>query len=393
MIELLLYISKVSDLNDNLALFHSLAENDLYSFRLVYNENLEMLYANKKIRGFYSCKDGGTLECILNDKIQKFILSRDIMNELKKNSYWRKTIRDEDEKTIDCYLQLLEDDKISITFVDISEEVNSQIEVKRLKIYDKEKTEFIANISHELKTPLNLLYSCIQLLDNFVDKSSVDFRSMYNKHKNVLHINCERMTRLINNIMDLAKMDTGLLYAKFQNYNIVEIVEEVTLSVAQFALLKKIRVIFDTNEEECIIKCDASMIERAMLNLLSNAIKFSRENTSIFVNVEVDSKDVRIEVKDEGIGISKENKNIIFDKFIQVDKSFTRQSEGSGIGLSLVKSIVDAHESEIFVKSDINEGSTFVIVLPNKPMNDYEVSIYKNGDYNTRIELSDIYCY
>lgn len=269
--------------------------------------------------------------------------------------------------------------------------LKTELEVKTLKLQDKEKTEFIANISHELKTPLNIFYSSVQLLDKLIENEKVDFKHIYKKYNKVLHTNCERMTRLVNNIMDLSNMSIGLLKANFKNYDIVSIVEDVTLSIVEYASFKNINIQFDTNEEEQIIKCDAYMIERVMLNLLSNSIKFSDNNSNIYVNLYIHKDWIEIKVKDEGIGIPKEYQNIIFDKFVQIDKSFTRANEGSGAGLSIVKSIIDLHKGRIKVISKSKEGTTFKVLIPNKYIHNNESSMYTIDDYRIRLELSDIY--
>ena len=199
------------------------------------------------------------------------------------------------------------------------------------------------------------------------------------------------MMRLINNIIDVSKIDSGVLKPNFGNYNIVSVVEDVTLSVVRYALLKRINIHFDTNEEECFIKCDSSMIQRALLNILSNAIKFTEENKNIYVNVFVRDKFIEINIKDEGIGISKEVQHIIFEKFIQNDKSFNRMNEGSGIGLSIVKSILVLHNGYVEVESKLNEGATFKIFLPNEYLEDKEFKIYDIDDGDIELELSDIY--
>ncbi|MCG4722804.1 ATP-binding protein, partial [Alistipes putredinis] len=102
-----------------------------------------------------------------------------------------------------------------------------------------------------------------------------------------------------------------------------------------------------------------------ILNLLSNSIKFSNTGSEILVNLNIDDQWTKIVVRDEGIGISKENQEVVFDKFVQIDKSFTRSNEGSGIGLSIVKSLVNLHDGVITVESDLAKGSSFTIFLPN----------------------------
>ncbi|UPA32140.1 ATP-binding protein [Terrisporobacter glycolicus] len=128
-----------------------------------------------------------------------------------------------------------------------------------------------------------------------------------------------------------------------------------------------------------------------MLNLLSNSIKFSDNNSNIYVNLYIHEDWIEIKVKDEGIGIPKEYQNIIFDKFVQIDKSFTRANEGSGAGLSIVKSIIDLHKGSIKVISKSKEGTTFKLLIPNKYIHNNESSVYTIDDYRIRLELSDIY--
>ena len=220
----------------------------------------------------------------------------------------------------------------------------------------------------------------------------VDFREVYEKHKQCLNLNCKRMLRLIDNIVDITKIDVGFTKPKFANCDIVRVIEEITLSVVNYAENKNINIVFDTEIEEHIIKCDSSMIERAMLNLLSNAIKFTKENGNIVVNLYKDEQWVHIIVKDDGIGIPIGIQGMIFERFVQGDKSLTRLNEGSGIGLSIVKSIVELYNGEIYLDSDGENGTAFEILLPNEKLEgdkyeyNYEIDIDK-----IELEFSDIY--
>ena len=197
--------------------------------------------------------------------------------------------------------------------------------------------------------------------------------------------------RAINNIVDISKIESKLLSANFMNYDIINIVEELTLSVVEYALLKNINIQFDTNVEQHIIKCDASMIERVILNLLSNAIKFSDLNKNIFVNILVNEEWVEIEVIDEGIGIPDISKQIIFEKFVQADKSFTRMNEGSGIGLCIVEEIIKLHNGKIHVTSKVNEGTSFEIILPIYVVeNSFKSAEIKDLNQSVKLEMSDV---
>lgn len=138
---------------------------------------------------------------------------------------------------------------------------------------------------------------------------------------------------------------------------------------------------------------DCAKIERVLLNLLSNAIKFSYVDGIIYVNVNKKEENVIISVRDFGIGMSEKYLDKIFDRFIQVDNTMTRKNEGSGIGLSIVKSFVSLHNGSISVKSKENEGSEFVINLPINLIEDKELFLYDSDvlDFNIKTELSDIY--
>lgn len=138
---------------------------------------------------------------------------------------------------------------------------------------------------------------------------------------------------------------------------------------------------------------DCAKIERVLLNLLSNAIKFSYVDGIIYVNVNKKEENVIISIRDFGIGMSEKYLDKIFDRFIQVDNTMTRKNEGSGIGLSIVKSFVSLHNGSISVKSKENEGSEFVINLPINLIEDKELFLYDSEvlDFNIKTELSDIY--
>lgn len=261
---------------------------------------------------------------------------------------------------------------------------------------EKTKSEFFANISHEFKTPINVIYSSVQLLNLYKNKNDREFMGYYLKYKNNIKQNCLRSFKLIDNIIDASRINKGNYEANFNNINIVELVEKITNSITPYVEIKNIMVIFDTNIEELIIKCDVYMVERIILNLLSNAIKFTPKNGKIIVSVNDKENEVEIRVRDTGIGIPKEMKDKIFNKFTQVDKSLNRSKEGSGIGLSLVKSLVDLLNGKIYLNTEYKNGSEFVLNLPKDKIVEGEWSDYKKEGYKLNVEkisveLSDIY--
>ncbi|MBU3090308.1 PAS domain-containing sensor histidine kinase [Clostridium gasigenes] len=262
--------------------------------------------------------------------------------------------------------------------------------------YEKLRTEFFANISHEFRTPLNVILGAIQLMDIYV--GNISDSKIYEKIinlKKIMKQNCYRLIRLVNNLIDITSIDAGFLDLNLKNYDIVKIVEDITMSVSEFARLKYLDLEFYSNTNKKIIACDPDKIERIILNLLSNSIKFTKQQGKISVNVTSEEDSIMISVKDSGVGIKKENLDSIFERFIQVNKSLTRENEGSGIGLSLVKLLVEMHDGSISVNSEYEKGSEFIIKLPVKIVEDSNENLFKNIEIDkvekVSIEFSDIY--
>ncbi|SHK15791.1 PAS domain S-box-containing protein [Tepidibacter formicigenes DSM 15518] len=263
--------------------------------------------------------------------------------------------------------------------------------------YERLKTEFFSNISHELRTPLNILLGTIQLINKVSENKNTHVHyDYYNKYSPIMTQNCYRLLRLINNLIDITKIDAGFFKMNFRNYNIVQVIEDITMSVAEYIKSKNLNIIFDTDIEEKIISCDADKIERVVLNLLSNAIKFTKAGGSIFINIYDKNDIVCISVKDTGIGIPKEEQETIFERFRQVHPLLNREKEGSGIGLSLVKSIVESHGGNIYLNSEYGKGSEFIIEIPaNLKVEEESVLVDKISTEDKvekiNIEFSDIY--
>jgi two-component system sensor histidine kinase ChiS len=274
----------------------------------------------------------------------------------------------------------------------------SERKMDELIEYDKLKTEFFTNISHELRTPLNVISSTVQLLKSLDPTRQLGEESI-RKYLKIMNNNCYRLLRLINNLIDTTRLDGGYIKLHLKNNNIVSVIEDITQSVAEYIKSKNIDIIFDTEVEEKYLAIDEDMIERIMLNLLSNAVKFTNEKGKIFINIMDLGNFVEIRVRDTGIGIPEDKIDYVFERFAQVDKTTTRKTEGSGIGLSLVKSLIEMHEGTIRLKSKLGEGSEFIITLPvrevveetPKPKEALLQDIQKENNKNIQLEFSDIY--
>lgn len=258
---------------------------------------------------------------------------------------------------------------------------------------DRLRTEFFANLSHELRTPLNVILGAIQLVQLYLHGNEIN-KSKVSQHIKTMKQNCQRLLRLVNNLIDATKMDAGFFEIHMRNLDIVRVVGDITASVDEYTRAKGLELQFDTNVKERIMACDPDAIERIMLNLLSNAIKFSKPGGSIFVRITDTGNAVIISVKDTGIGIPKDKQELIFERFRQVDKSLTRNYEGSGIGLSLVSSLIAIHKGKISVFSEYGSGSEFLVELPIIVLPQEEEVPFASPQSpieKIHIEFSDIY--
>ncbi|MGL5345752.1 MAG: ATP-binding protein [Peptostreptococcaceae bacterium] len=289
---------------------------------------------------------------------------------------------------------------IVATARDITKEIEEEKKKQKLEEtikLESFKNEFFANLSHEFKTPLNIILSSIQLLNKRMERDNIEEDNIYRRYSRLIRQNSYRLLRLVNNLIDITRIDSNYYELQLENCNIVNIIENITLSVAQYIEDKGINLIFDTNYEEQIIACDQDKIERILLNLLSNAVKYTNRGGEIFVNLIVENNKVIISVKDSGIGIEEEKLQSIFERFKRVDDVLSRRCEGSGIGLSLVKALVELHDGKIDVNSEVNKGTEFIFEIPITLVESKEVNLLTDYSYDNiqiekcNIEFSDIY--
>ena len=256
------------------------------------------------------------------------------------------------------------------------------------------RIDFFANLSHEIRTPITLILSCIQILNIKIDNMEEKDKKYLNKYISIIKQNSYRLLKLVNNLIDTTKINSGNFDYNPRNADIISFIENICMSVSEFVKMKDMDIIFDTDEEEKIIAFDLDNMERIILNLLSNAIKFSNNNGIIKVTIKC-RDDIKISVKDNGIGIPKDKQNRVFERFGQVKNKMKTESEGSGIGLFLVKHLVELNGGKIDLNSELGKGSEFIITLPDKTVKQEEGELILNKVENKidrmNIEFSDIY--
>lgn len=381
---------------------------------IVVHRNGILLFANEsaiKLTGYKNQTElqGRKIEELTPAEIHEFLSEKH--NEINQNNnsivtYFSKILRldgriieVENKSTLIIYdgkstiLSILHDITPDIKIEKLQRDVEENIKLlNETREMNKLITDFLSNVSHELKTPLNVIFAAVQTL-NLYNEETENNRMLRRKYFYMIKQNCYRLIKLINNLLDITRIDSGFIKPTFQNCNIVNIIEDITLSVASYVENKGMKLVFDTDIEEKETSCDPDKIERIILNIISNSIKFTGKGGEILVNIKDEDDGITVSIKDNGIGIPEEKLDSIFERFSQVDKSLSRDKEGTGIGLTLVKLLVEMHKGSIKVKSKLGEGSEFIIYLPsiqadeliNEERN-YEVDIER-----INIEFSDIY--
>ena len=282
---------------------------------------------------------------------------------------------------------------IILSFIKDKKNLKHAVEIESLK------SEFFANLSHEFKTPLNIILSTVQLVMNYIEVNNEypDY-NMFNKCLSNIKQNSYRILKIANNLIDMSKIDGNFYSINMGNYNIVEVVENIVQSLAEYMKDNKRNIIFDTMEEEIITACDPDQIERIILNVLSNAMKFTSHGGNIYVDMEVNDRcnKVIIKISNDGEKINFEDRLRIFERFTQSESLLTRRAEGTGIGLTLVKSLVKLHHGEVYVNTEFEEGTQFCIELPIRKIKNFKNNNVREKSIVSKvekfnIEFSDIY--
>jgi len=229
------------------------------------------------------------------------------------------------------------------------------------------KTSFLANVSHELKTPLAL----IRLSGETIELGRVSSDEERLKFLQIIGRECRRLTHMINNVLDFAKIDAGRKDFHFRNTDLRRLVKETVETFEPQLEERHFQVEVTVPEEMPFIEADPEAITQCLVNLIDNAIKYSQDKRFIRVEAAIESENgqpemARISVSDQGIGIPAGERRRIFEKFARVDASLVHNVRGSGLGLSLVRNIVEAHNGRIEVKSSLGHGSTFTLLLPTR---------------------------
>jgi two-component system phosphate regulon sensor histidine kinase PhoR len=222
------------------------------------------------------------------------------------------------------------------------------------------KSDFVSNVSHELKTPLSL----IRMFAETLEMSRVASEEKKHEYYRVISQETERLTHLVNNILNFSRMEAGRKEYHFQTLDLNELVKKVLDNYRYHLQQNGFDVKTEFAAKLPVVKVDEESLSEALLNLIDNAIKYSSKEKFVAIKTGIDDSFVFLEVEDHGIGIDNNQKKKVFEKFYRVSSGLVHNTKGSGLGLTLVKNIMDAHNGKVEVDSKIGEGSRFILYLP-----------------------------
>jgi two-component system phosphate regulon sensor histidine kinase PhoR len=238
---------------------------------------------------------------------------------------------------------------------------DKKLEIETLKVREEYRREFLGNISHELKTPLFTVQGYLStLLDGAMDDKKIRKKYLERAEKGV-----ERLVYIVEDLDMISKLEMGDVNLELSKFNIIDLVQSVFDLLEMVADKKNIILMFDRKYNKAInVFADQEKIQQVLSNLIMNSIKYGKENGTTEVTIEdlVDDK-IIVRIRDNGEGIEKQNIPRLFERFFRVDKSGARSEGGSGLGLSIVKHIIEAHGEKIYVESEFGNGSEFSFTL------------------------------
>lgn len=286
---------------------------------------------------------------ILASTVIGFIISRSITRPINKLMTKAKYIsKGEYDKKIEINTDILEINDLINSINNLSQSIEEQENIRK---------RLTGDISHELKTPLTNIQSHLEaMIDGIWEPTEERLLSVKEE--------AERLSSLVSDMQKLNKYDESSIKLKKDNVNISDIICFVIFQFSNLAKSKNIKIEYE--KKNINLYCDKDKITQALVNILSNAIRYSNEGSTIFIEERLKDNKVIISIEDQGIGISEEDLKYVFERFYRADKSRTRATGGTGIGLTIVKSIVSSHGGEVKLESKLGEGSKFTIILPKK---------------------------
>lgn len=332
---------------------------------VIVNQNLRISYCNLNFLNSIGEKN---LRRVVNRRIESYIdissSIKEILSGFNKNEKvsYSTSITINGKQFEGRFLGLnTEENEFILLLKDLTEELrlrDMKEELESIKMKEEIKKNFLSNISHDLKIPVNIIYSAIQLEKILIDNNDIDKLGFYNE---ISKENCFILTKFTNNLIDISKIDSSNLEANLIYDNIVVFIEDYLISLNTYIKNSGINLLFDTEEEEIYTYFDTEMMQRVILNLVSNSIKFTKKGGTIFTRIKVELDLITIEIGDNGEGMSEEFVKKAFNKYEMEERAKTYNPNGSGVGLFVVYNLIKAQNGNVEIKSEEGNGTTFRI--------------------------------
>ncbi len=347
--------------------FKSFFQNVPIPLIIMNKETRRISFANSS---FINVVENKSLKSIINKKLISVInIDEGKFNKLNYSEgkrILRGSISNEgDLKYFD--IELIDSSTSSDEIIIILNDVTSKVKVDSMKeaiqnkmLEENLKRDFLSNISHDLKTPINVIYSATQLEECLIKNTNIDGLKKYNT---ISKQNCISLIRLANNLIDTSRIESDYISATLKVKNIVDIIENIIATLVDYAHNNNVDLIFDTNEEEVYVELDEDFMQRIIVNLISNSIKFCDYNGMIKINVQASYKKVVVSVQDNGIGMEEEFIKDIFNRYSMGKNNEAKSNKGTGIGMFVVKRLMEIQNGNVFVNSKVGEGTRFDLVF------------------------------
>lgn len=309
----------------------------------IYDARLNLIFSNDAYNSIFSL-DGTSNFSALNFKDK--VLQKQFLSVLEDNLLNDKEISFAGRTYYSC-----------LKFLSNNQYLHFIYDITSIKQIENIKKDLVANVSHELRTPLTAIKGYIENLE----ETAIDDQK---KFIEIIKRNTDRIIFIVNDLLQLMSLEDSSAKLEISDVNLREVCEMVVTNFRNRINEKNLNIVIDSSPNFPIIRADAFRIEQVFVNLLDNSIKYSEKGTIRISFESFDEEQVRIVFKDEGIGIPEEHLDRIFERFYTVDKSRSKRTGGTGLGLSIVKHIILMHDGNIQVKSQVGEGTTFIIYLP-----------------------------
>ena len=307
---------------------------------------------------YFSISVYGLVVLILSVSLSTFIFVRWLVDKFIYNKIKLIYKNISDNKAKPGYLEGVDLNQVD---EDVSEwNENRENEIEKLEIRESYRRQFVGNVAHELKTPIFNIQGYIDtLLDGAIEDPNINIKFLERANKSV-----SRMIYIVEDLDAITKLEAGKIDVEEEPVDIIELILDVVDQLEMKAKKRNVNIVIeDPRLSRYMVEADVEKIKQVLINLMVNAIKYGNEDGEVLVRTFDMDENILIEVADNGNGIPQKHLSKIFERFYRVDKSRDREQGGSGLGLSIVKHIIEAHNQSINVRSTIGTGTTFSFTL------------------------------